>query len=84
MVKSAREPNRLAAGLDRNNVLSREAMDRGLDALKRLRAILDAYPLSEVKVVATNTLRIASNAQVFLNDAEKVLGYPLEVISGEE
>lgn len=36
VVKSAREPNRLAAGLDRNNVLSREAMDRGLDALKRL------------------------------------------------
>lgn len=84
VVKSAREPNRLAAGLDRNNVLSREAMDRGLDALKRLRAILDAYPLSDVKVVATNTLRIASNAQVFLNDAEKVLGYPIEVISGEE
>ena len=84
VVKSAREPNRLAAGLDKNNVLSRESMDRGLDALKRLRSILEAYPLSDVRVVATNTLRIAANAQDFLQEAEKVLGYPIEVISGEE
>ncbi len=84
VVKSAREPNRLAAGLDKNNVLSRESMDRGLDALKRLRSILAAYPLSDVRVVATNTLRIAANAQDFLQEAEKVLGYPIEVISGEE
>ncbi len=84
VVKSAREPNRLAAGLDKNNVLSEEAIARGLEALKRLRAILGAYPLSDVRVVATNTLRIASNAPVFLRDAEKVLGYPIEVISGEE
>ncbi|EEO28218.1 Ppx/GppA phosphatase family protein [Oxalobacter paraformigenes] len=84
VVKSAREPNRLAAGLDKNNVLSEEAMARGLEALKKLRAILDAYPLSDVRAVATNTLRIASNAPVFLQNAEKVLGYPIEVISGEE
>lgn len=84
VVKSAREPNRLGAGLDKNNVLSRGAMERGLDALKRLRAILAAYHLSDVKVVATHTLRIAVNAQDFLHDAEKVLGYPIEVISGEE
>lgn len=84
VVRSAREPNRLAAGLDRNNVLSQKAMDRGLVALGRLRSILDVYPLSAVKVVATNTLRIAANASVFLQDAEKVLGYPIEVIPGKE
>ena len=72
VVKSAREPNRLAAGLDKNNVLSRESMDRGLDALKRLRSILAAYPLSDVRVVATNTLRIAANAQDFLQEAENL------------
>lgn len=74
VVKSAREPNRLAAGLDKNNVLSEEAMARGLEALKKLRAILDAYPLSDVRAVATNTLRIASNAPVFLQNAEKGAG----------
>ena len=84
VVKSAREPNRLAAGLDKNNTLSEESIQRGLDALKKLRRILETYPLSDVKVVATNTLRIASNAREFLQEAEKVLGYPVEVISGEE
>ena len=84
VIKSAREPNRLAAGLNKKNVLSAEAFQKGLDALRRLREILDAYPLSDVKVVATNTLRIATNASEFLQDAEKVIGYPIEVISGEE
>lgn len=84
IIKSAREPNRIAAGLDKNNRLSDEAIVRGLEALKRLRSILEAYPLSTVKVVATNTLRVATNSQAFLQDAEKVLGYPIEVISGEE
>lgn len=84
VIKSAREPNRLAAGLNKKNVLSGEAFQKGLDALRRLREILDAYPLSDVKVVATNTLRVASNASEFLQDAEKVIGYPIEVISGEE
>ena len=68
VIKSAREPNRLAAGLNKKNVLSAEAFQKGLDALRRLREILDAYPLSDVKVVATNTLRIATNASEFLQD----------------
>ena len=33
VIKSAREPNRLAAGLNKKNVLSGEAFQKGLDAL---------------------------------------------------
>ncbi|MDR1312013.1 MAG: Ppx/GppA family phosphatase [Burkholderiaceae bacterium] len=84
VVTVAREPNRLAAGLDKKNMLSDGAIKNGLDALRRLRAILDAHPISAVRAVATNTLRIAVNSPGFLAQAEKVLGYPIEVISGEE
>jgi len=84
VVRTAREPNRLAAGLDQNNYLTDAAMRGGVDALRNLRAVLDLYPLSLIRAVATNTLRIAINAPDFLAQAEEALGYPIEVISGEE
>jgi exopolyphosphatase/guanosine-5'-triphosphate,3'-diphosphate pyrophosphatase len=84
VVKSAREPVRLGAGLDSKGNLTSAAMETALDCLSRFGAVLSAYPLTAVRVVATNTLRIAGNAQQFLLLAEKVIQYPIEIISGEE
>ncbi|MCL1886829.1 MAG: Ppx/GppA family phosphatase [Betaproteobacteria bacterium] len=84
VIKTAREPNRLAAGLDKNKYLTDAATQAGLEALRNIRAVLDRYPISTVRAVATYTLRIAMNAPDFLVQAEEALGYPIEVISGEE
>ncbi|MEA5098838.1 MAG: Ppx/GppA family phosphatase, partial [Burkholderiaceae bacterium] len=84
VVASAREPTRLAAGLDQNGFLTSAAMERATAALERLGEVLQQYPLDAVRAVATNTLRIAQNAADFLPAAEKALGYPIEIISGEE
>lgn len=84
IVKSAREPVRLGAGLDSRGNLTPAAMQIGLDCLRRFSAVLSAFPLSAVRVVATNTLRIAGNAQLFLAQAELAIRYPIEIISGEE
>ena len=84
IIKTAREPVRLGAGLDSRGNLTPAAMQAGLDCLRRFSAVLSAFPLSAVRIVATNTLRIAGNAQVFLTQAELALRYPIEIISGEE
>ena len=84
IVKSAREPVRLGAGLDDTGNLTPAAMQIGLDCLQRFGAVLSAFPLSAVRIVATNTLRIAGNAQLFLAQAELAIRYPIEIISGEE
>lgn len=84
IVKSAREPIRLAAGLDSRGYLTESAMQAGLESLQRFAATLNTYRLDAVRVVATNTLRVARNAGVFLPAAEKAIGYPIDVISGEE
>lgn len=84
VVKSARDPIRLAAGLDRNGKLTPEAMQKAVASLVRFRDILNAYPIDSVRVVATNTIRIAKNAAELLPQAEAAIGYPIEVISGEE
>ena len=37
-----------------------------------------------MRAVATNTLRVAKNADEFLGEAQAALGFPIEVIAGRE
>jgi len=75
---------RLAAGLDANNRLSPEAMQRGWQCLALFSERLQDIPPQQVRVVATATLRLATNADEFLERARQILGLPIQVISGEE
>jgi exopolyphosphatase/guanosine-5'-triphosphate,3'-diphosphate pyrophosphatase len=75
---------RLAAGLDADNRLSQEAMQRGWHCLKLFAEHLQDIPPAHIRVVATATLRIAVNADAFLVPAREILGSPVQVISGEE
>ncbi|HEY8606319.1 MAG TPA: Ppx/GppA phosphatase family protein [Noviherbaspirillum sp.] len=84
IVRSARDQIRLGAGLDAAGHLSGPAMQSALQSLQGFRAILAEYTLDAVRVVATNTLRVAKNAGEFLPHAEQAIGYPIEIISGEE
>ncbi len=79
-----KEMVRLAAGLDADNLLSRDAMDRGLDCLQRFAQRMEHLGPSQVRVVGTNTLRKARNGWEFISRAEKAIGYPIEIISGRE
>lgn len=84
IVRTARDPIRLAAGLDADQMLTEAAMRSAVKTLQDFRAILDEYTLDAVRVVATNTLRVARNAEQLLPRLEAAIGYPVEVISGEE
>lgn len=75
---------RLAAGLDNQMALSNEAMERGWHCLELFAERLQSLPPSQVRVVATATLRLATNADVFLTRAEKILGDKVELITGEQ
>lgn len=75
---------RLAAGLDESNTLSLEAMQRGWDCLSLFAERLQDIPKKNIRIVGTATLRTATNASEFLSKANEILGYPIEVISGEE
>ncbi|MBK4715013.1 MULTISPECIES: guanosine-5'-triphosphate,3'-diphosphate diphosphatase [Tenebrionibacter/Tenebrionicola group] len=75
---------RLAAGLDADNMLSREAMARGWQCLQLFSERLQDIPQTQIRVVATATLRLATNAAIFIERAQAILGCPVQVISGEE
>ncbi len=81
---SIKEPVRLASGLTADKRLDGASQTRALDALRRFGERLGGLDKGAVRVVATNTLRVAKNAVEFLPLAEEALGFPIEIIAGRE
>ncbi len=83
-IDTLRESVRLAAGLTQDKKLDEKSISRGLKALHRFGDRLKNFDSKQVRVVATNTLRVARNADTFIKEAEKLLGFPIEVVAGRE
>lgn len=81
---SMSEKVQLAAGLDDQKMLSQEAQQRGIDCLARFVGRLDSVSPSRLRIVATNALRQAKNADEFIQKANQILPKPIEVIAGRE
>jgi exopolyphosphatase/guanosine-5'-triphosphate,3'-diphosphate pyrophosphatase len=81
---SLKETVRLGSGLTPDRQLDSLAQDRALAALKRFAERLAGMPKEAVRVVGTNALRVAKNAEPFLRRAETTLGFPIEIIPGRE
>jgi exopolyphosphatase / guanosine-5'-triphosphate,3'-diphosphate pyrophosphatase len=79
-----KETVRQGNGLDAERNLSAAAMQRGWDCLARFAERIEGFQASQVRAVATQTLREARNRDVFLSKAKDILGYPIEVITGRE
>jgi exopolyphosphatase/guanosine-5'-triphosphate,3'-diphosphate pyrophosphatase len=84
IIDRLREMVRLASGLNDEGVLDDGSQQRALACLRRFGQRLRDMRAHQVRVVGTNTLRRASNAEAFLAKAEEALGHPVEVISGIE
>ena len=79
-----KETIRQGNGLDAERNLSAEAMQRGWDCLARFGERLAGFKKTQVRAVATQTLREARNRDQFLVRANDILGFPIDVISGRE
>lgn len=84
IVDRLREMVRLAAGLDAQGRLDKDAVNRAIAALERFGQRLRAMRAESVRVVGTNTLRKARRKAGFLERAREALGHPIEIISGIE
>jgi exopolyphosphatase/guanosine-5'-triphosphate,3'-diphosphate pyrophosphatase len=84
VIDRLREMVRLGAGLNNKNKLSEAAQQRAFECLQRFAQRLHDIPEENIRIVGTNTLRIATNAAGFMQQAKKILGHPIEIISGME
>ena len=83
-VDRLKETVRLAAGLGEDHVLDEAAIKRGIKVLNRFGERVKGFHPNRVRVVATNTLRLARNIDDILPRFEAALGFAIEVISGQE
>ena len=79
-----KETVRQGNGLDAERNLTPEAMQRGWECLARFAERLSGFKKSQVRVVATQTLREAKNRDEFVKRGCDILGFPIEVIAGTE
>ena len=69
---------------DAQGLLTEEAMERGLQALEEICAVLDAYGATIRIGLATSAIRESGNGKKFLEQAKQVCPMEYRVLSGEE
>lgn len=79
-----REMVRLGHGLFASGRLSADAMERGLAALGKMKAIADGFEVAEIRAVATSAVREAANGRGFVREARRRHGLRIDVIPPEE
>jgi exopolyphosphatase/guanosine-5'-triphosphate,3'-diphosphate pyrophosphatase len=79
-----REMVRLGEHLDQTGGLSDEAVERGLKAIGKMKAIADGFEVSEIRAIATSAVREASNGRAFCREVLQRHKVRIDVISGEE
>jgi len=84
VIDRLRESVRLGGGLKSNGELSRKACNRALVCLEQFGQRIRNLPQGDVRIVGTNTMRVATNAEEFLQEAQQLLGHPIEIVSGRE
>lgn len=82
VVDKIKQKVRLASGLDRHNKLSESIISQGLNCLQNFAEHLASVPLENISIVATATLRIATNRDSFLIQANDILPKPIQLLSG--
>jgi exopolyphosphatase/guanosine-5'-triphosphate,3'-diphosphate pyrophosphatase len=75
---------RLGEGVQKNRILSQEAMTRGFQTLSDYMQRCRSMDVEKVFAVGTSALREADNASEFLNMIKERLGLFIDIISGEE
>jgi len=75
---------RLGEGVQKNKMLLKEAMERGLQTLAQYLKRCQAMEVQKIFAAGTNALRESKNSEDFLKGAKDKLNLSIEVISGEE
>ncbi len=77
-----RENTRLAQGLETDNMLKKEPMERTLKALIDFSEIIKEQKADEVLAISTESLRRAENSAYFVNLVKEKAGIEIKIIDG--
>lgn len=66
------------------NELTADAMERGMEALRQFKSEAENWQVRQVYTMATSAVRNAHNQKFFTQQIKDELGFPVNVISGNE
>jgi exopolyphosphatase/guanosine-5'-triphosphate,3'-diphosphate pyrophosphatase len=75
---------RLGEGVQENGILTKAAMDRGMQTLSQYLERCQSMEVQKIFAVGTSALREAKNSEGFLKLVKEKLNLSIEVISGEK
>jgi exopolyphosphatase/guanosine-5'-triphosphate,3'-diphosphate pyrophosphatase len=78
------EISRLGEGLDRTGSIDESAVLRTLECLERFVQEAEYSGASHIRVAATSAMRSAANGHEVAGRLSERIGYPVEILSGEE
>ncbi len=84
ILASSRASLRLVRELDETHALSRESVERALDALRDFKAIAAGGSARRTLAVATAAVRDAANGLRFIERVRRELGIDVRILTGEE
>jgi len=77
-------PVQLGQGRINENIITPEAFERGIQALKGFKKEIDTHQVKIVRAIATSAIRSAANGKDFVIAALRIAGIAIEVISGHD
>jgi exopolyphosphatase/guanosine-5'-triphosphate,3'-diphosphate pyrophosphatase len=77
-------PVKLGEGGINNRIITDAAFERGMNALRQFRDILEEHGISKVYAFATSAIRSAENGHEFVNKVKEETGIEIHVITGDE
>jgi exopolyphosphatase/guanosine-5'-triphosphate,3'-diphosphate pyrophosphatase len=84
VIDKFREAVKLGEGGFAAHTLAPEAYQRGMQALLKIKTLLDSKPVSRVLAFATSAIRSADNGKDFVAEAYAKTGIEIQVINGNE
>ncbi|HVX59669.1 MAG TPA: Ppx/GppA phosphatase family protein [Pirellulales bacterium] len=79
-----KDPARLGKDLSSTGRLNPAAVERSLEALRRMKQIAVGYQVRELRVIGTCAIREAKDGSDFCRRAKQEIGLDIEVISAEQ
>jgi exopolyphosphatase/guanosine-5'-triphosphate,3'-diphosphate pyrophosphatase len=83
VLERKQEMVRLSAGMGDDKKITSTSMKKVEEVLREFKDIIERYPNAIIKAVATAAVRQAKNQEDFLELFKHIMGFDLEVISGE-
>src|SRR5688572_7244241 len=84
VIDKEKEMVQLGRGSLEGRPLTDDAIERGVEAMKKMAGIVERWKVNDVVAVATSAIREAPNGRAFIRAVQKASGIKVRVISGEE